>query len=84
MSGQKKEFTLLEAMLRHPRWLFWYLVAVFLIGWNGIGFSEAWTKWTVLSFACQLVLVVCAYQVFHRNEDSVRHWISSFFSKFEK
>lgn len=49
MSGQKKEFTLLAAMLRHPHWLFWQLVSGFLIGWNGIRFSEPWAKWMVLS-----------------------------------
>jgi hypothetical protein len=51
-------------------------VADGLIGWNGCIFSEAWTNWNLLSFACQSVLFVCGWRELRRRHVLVARWFT--------
>ncbi len=66
------------------RFFLWQLVIAGLVGWNVLALSEPWTNWLVLSFACQAVLLVCAYRVIRRHEDLIAHWVAFIFRKIER
>lgn len=66
------------------RLLVWQFVAAALVGWNVPILMDTWTNWNVVSFACQIVLLLCGYREIVRFEDFVTRWLSSFATRFEK
>jgi hypothetical protein len=66
------------------RLVVWQGVAAFLVGWNVIPLSEPWTNWNLVSFACQAVLLVCAYRGIRRLEGSVARHLAHLYRRLER
>ena len=66
------------------RLLVWQLVVTALVGWNVSILTETWTNWNIVSFACQILLVLCGYREIVRFEDYVTRWLPYFVTRFEK
>jgi len=60
------------------------IIVCFSVGWNAHIFTEEWTNWTLLSFACQIVIVVCGWRGIRGWEEPMTRWISFLIRRVER
>jgi len=62
----------------------WQIAVGCLVGWNALIFTEAWTNWNLLSFACQIVILVCGWREIRGWEELMTRWISFLMRSVER
>ena len=66
------------------RYYVWSAVAAVLFGLNAHVFWDEWTNWNIVSFACQMVILMCVWRQIPSWEEPVARWISFLMRRFER